>query len=226
MMPCIRSPVGPAAHRGFTLVEILVVISLLSVVMLALGAAFRTFAQTEVRLDRRLDVTDEFRVATGFIRTTLGRVSVRKPEPALASPDRKIVFAADARSVAWIGVMPARYGAGGLYYFRLVVENIDGENNLVIQYQPCLNSATFPNWAETEFRILASGITSFEVRYQDSRQSPGLWSANWARGDRPPDRVQILVQRAGNDWPEIVVAPRTLPGTGDRSSGFVIGGTK
>lgn len=221
-----RTAADKATHRGFTLVEILVVISLLSVVMLALGAAFRTFAQTEVRLDRRVDATDEFRVATGFIRTTLGRISVRKPEPAPLSSDRRIVFGADERSIAWIGVMPARYGAGGLHYFRLAVENIDGENDLVIRFQPCLDTAAFPNWAETELRVLASNITSFDIRYQDSRQSPGLWSASWVRGDRPPDRVQILVQREGKDWPDLVVAPRTLPGTGDRSSGFVIGGTK
>ncbi|MFM9914921.1 MAG: type II secretion system protein J [Rhizobacter sp.] len=217
---------GWRKHFGFTLVEILVVISLLSVVMLALGAAFRTFAQTEVRLDRRLEVTDEFRVATGFIRTALGRISVRKPEPALPSHDRKIVIDADARSLAWIGVMPARYGAGGLNYFRLAVENIQNENSLVIRYQPCLDSAVFPNWAESEFRVLASDITRFEIRYQDNHLSPSAWSANWERGDRPPDRVQILIQRAGIDWPDIVVAPRTLPGTGDRSSGFVVGGAR
>lgn len=217
---------GGRAHGGFTLVEILVVISLLSVVMLALGAAFRTFAQTEARLDRRLGVTDEFRVATGFIRSTLGRVSVRQPEPALASPDRKIVFDAQARSVSWIGVMPARYGAGGLYYFRLAIENMDEQSSLVIRYQPCLDTAAFPDWTETDSRVLASNITSFDVRYHDSRQAPGAWSTSWARGDRPPDRVQILVRSAGIDWPEIVVAPRALPGTGDRSSGFVIGGTR
>ncbi|MDL2338720.1 MAG: prepilin-type N-terminal cleavage/methylation domain-containing protein [Pseudomonadota bacterium] len=218
------SSAGRFFYSGFTLVEILVVISLLSVVMLALGAAFRTFAQTEVRLDRRLDVTDEFRIATGFIRTTLSRISVRKPDPPSEPADRKILFAAEAQSAAWIGVMPARYGAGGLYYFRLAVENIDGVNSLVIRFKPCINSATFPNWVETEFRTLAANITSFEVQYQDSRQSPSAWSAIWPHADRPPDRLQLLVQVAGTNWPGIVVAPRMLPGAGDRSSGFVIGG--
>ena len=137
-----RTRISP---NGFTLIEILVVISLLSVVMLALGAAFRTLAQTGVRLERRMDAADEFQIATGFIRNTLDRMSVRKPEFASAPPDLKILLDAQARSVAWIGVMPARYGAGGLYYFRLAVENIEAENNLVIRYQPCLDSASFPN---------------------------------------------------------------------------------
>lgn len=222
----LRSATRWRNHVGFTLVEILVVISLLSVVMLALGAAFRTFAQTEVRLDHRMEVTDEFLVTTGFIRNILGRISVRKPEPSLASPDRKIVIDANARSLAWIGVMPARYGAGGVHYFRLAVERIMNDNKLVIRYQPCLNSAAFPDWIKTEFKVLASDITGFEIRYQGNRQSPSVWSADWEWGDRPPDRVQILVQSSGIDWPDIVVAPRTLPGAGDRSSGFVVGGAR
>ena len=52
------SRVRPLADRermsGFTLVEILVVMTLMSVVMLALGAAMRTIAQTEERVDQRL----------------------------------------------------------------------------------------------------------------------------------------------------------------------------
>ncbi len=213
-------------HGGFTLVEILVVISLLSVAMLALGAAFRTFAQTEVRLDHRMEVSDEFRVATGFIRNTLGRISVRKPEPAPESSERKIVINAEAQSLAWIGVMPARYGAGGLHYFRLATERISDGNNLVIRYQPCLNSAIFPDWATTESRVLATNITGFDIRYQDSRLLPVVWSETWTRGDRPPDRVLILVQGAGVNWPDIVVAPRALIGPGDRSGRFVIGGSR
>ena len=37
---------------GFTLVEVLVVMSLLSLVMLAMGSALRTTAQTEERVDQ------------------------------------------------------------------------------------------------------------------------------------------------------------------------------
>ena len=122
--------------------------------------------------------------------------------------------------------MPARYGAGGLYYFRLGVENIEEKSNLVIRYQPCLDSASFPNWQETEFRILASNVTSFDIRYQDSRQSSYEWLTDWTIGNRLPGRVQLLVQAAGIDWPAIVVAPRMLPGAGDRSSGFTIGGAR
>ena len=42
---------GARANAGFTLVEILVVMTLMSVIMLALGASMRTIAQTGERVD-------------------------------------------------------------------------------------------------------------------------------------------------------------------------------
>ena len=65
-------------QRGFTLVEVLVVMTLLSLVVLALGSALRTTAQTEERVDQRLARNDEIRVVTGFLQSVLGRISGQK----------------------------------------------------------------------------------------------------------------------------------------------------
>ena len=113
--------------RGFTLLELLVVMGLLSAVMLALGAALRTIAQSEDRVDHRLAQADELRVASAFMRTTLGRVSARKMAPAPASGASPVLFAAAPEALAWAGVMPARYGQGGRQYFRLGIEPAGAE---------------------------------------------------------------------------------------------------
>lgn len=88
-----RLPEGSKApcQHGFTLVELLVVITLLSLVMLALGSALRTTAQTEERVDRRMLRTDELRVANGFLRSVLGRVSLQK-RAAVVSIDESPYF--------------------------------------------------------------------------------------------------------------------------------------
>lgn len=57
---------------GFTLVELLVTMALLSILMLGMASALRTMAQTEERVDTRLTETDEFRVATGFFANYFG----------------------------------------------------------------------------------------------------------------------------------------------------------
>ena len=63
---------------GFTLVEMLVALTLMSLVMLGMASAIRTMAQTEERIDVRVDRADEMRVASGFIRSVLGRLSTRR----------------------------------------------------------------------------------------------------------------------------------------------------
>ena len=65
-----------SALQGFTLVELLVTMALLSLLMLGMASALRTMAQTEERVDARLAKADEFRVATGFLRSIVGRGSL------------------------------------------------------------------------------------------------------------------------------------------------------
>lgn len=67
-----------AAEKGFTLVEMLVAVSLLAVIMVALGSSLRTIAQTESRVDQRLGRIDEMRVSVGLMRQLIARVSGRK----------------------------------------------------------------------------------------------------------------------------------------------------
>lgn len=63
----------PSTHQtGFTLVELLVTMALLSMLMLGMASALRTMAQTEERVDARLARADELRVATGFCTPCFG----------------------------------------------------------------------------------------------------------------------------------------------------------
>ncbi|MEO8118593.1 MAG: prepilin-type N-terminal cleavage/methylation domain-containing protein, partial [Rhodoferax sp.] len=65
-------------QSGFTLLELLVVMTLLSIIMVGLVSALRTMAQTETKIDQRLQRLDEIRVARTFLQQTLTRVSAAK----------------------------------------------------------------------------------------------------------------------------------------------------
>ena len=91
--------------RGFTLVEVLVAFTLLSAVMLALGAALRTMAQTEQRVDARLAEVDQMRVAAAFLQSTIGRVSPRRADTPSEVGKSLFLFAGEPQSLSWIGVM-------------------------------------------------------------------------------------------------------------------------
>lgn len=200
-----RSRVG-----GFTLLELLVVMALLSVVMLALGSALRTIAQSEERIDRRLVRADEFRVASAFIRTTLERISARKVAAPATTEGSPLLFAAAPDAVAWVGIMPARYGAGGRHFFRLGVESVNGEAALVLRFAPWVDSPTFPDWSQAESLVLVTRVTSLSIRYEDARVVPSVWGAEWLHKDVLPARIDLVIDTDVGAWPNLVVAMRAF----------------
>ena len=212
------------AHRGFTLVEVIVVMALLSVVMLALGAALRTIGQTEQRIDQRLARADEFRVATSFLRSTLGHISARKIKPLAQEGASLYLFAAAPGAVAWVGVMPARYGAGGRHFFHLSAEQLDdGSQGLVLRFLPWTDANTFPDWSQADRRTLVSNVTAFAIRYENQREVPSIWTPDWTIADQLPGHIALAVRTATGPWPDIIVPMRLLSLTGGSGGATIMG---
>lgn len=208
--------------RGFTLVELLIVLVLLSLMVLAMASALRTASQTEERVDARLQRMDDLRTASGFLRSVLGRVSAQKtslPVPVGASP---YFFTGTPAAMAWVGVMPARYGAGGRYHFRLLLTDAGA---LVLQYLPWIDTSTVPDWPAAQSSTLLTGVTGLALRYEDATGEPPAWMPEWSVIDRLPDRVAISVQAAAGPWPDLVIALRVLPASDPRIGGAVFGGS-
>ncbi|KQR41395.1 prepilin-type N-terminal cleavage/methylation domain-containing protein [Acidovorax sp. Leaf160] len=227
-------PLAPFSRRaprrrghGFTLVELLVVISLLSLIMLALGSALRTAAQTETRVDARLQRSDDLRVAQTFLRSVLERVSGQKVAGLVEAGASQFFFLGQPQQMAWVGVMPGRYGVGGRYHFRLgVVDAADSGGALVLQYTPWVDAATPPNWAVAESYTLTTGVTGLAMQYEDARYEPPAWSAAWKEVDELPQRVVVSVQTEEGAWPELVVPLRVMPASDPRSSRPTFGGSR
>lgn len=210
----------PAA--GFTLVEVLVAISLLSLVMLGMGSALRTMAVSESRIDERLSQADEMRMAAGFIRTTMARVSLRRVTP--PPPGRPtVLFGAAPDAVAWIGVMPARFGAGGRYFFRLAVEPLEQGAGLVVRFAPWSDLPGFPDFSRAESRVLVRDVVRAQMRFLDTEATPPAWLDGWTATDRVPDRVLLDIETARGAWPPLFLPLRPLPASDPSSGGAVFG---
>lgn len=209
--------------RGFTLVEVLVVIALLSMVMLGLAASMRSMAQTEVRVDDRLQAADDMRVATAFIESATRRVSSRRSEVLSQSGTSLALFAGEPNAVAWLGVMPARYGAGGRHFFRLAIEPVGAGQALVLRFAPWGGVASFPDWTRTDSRVLVANATRLDIAYGDDSTQPFEWVKQWAVPDRVPARMRVSIAAEGREWPFLVLPMRTLAADGNGRGGFSMG---
>ncbi|MEO7392694.1 MAG: prepilin-type N-terminal cleavage/methylation domain-containing protein [Ramlibacter sp.] len=208
---------------GFTLVEILVVMTLMSMVMLALGAAMRTIAQTEERVDQRLLRADEMRVASAFLGSALGRISVRKTALSADINMSPFQFAGAPSALVWVGVMPARYGAGGRYFFRLAAESPAGRPALVIRFAPWSSEAGFPDWNSAQSRILVPDAIGVGLEYADEAAPNLAWLPQWPYPQRLPGRVRVSLRTPSGDWPFLVIPLRQLPGGDNGRGGFSLG---
>lgn len=219
-----RAQVWHRHARGFTLVEILVSITLLALVMLALGGALRGIVQTDDRVSDRRARLDDFRTASGFLKSAVGRIWSQKTLAAQGQGQNAFLFQGGAAAMAWVGVMPPRYGAGGRYFFRLAAEPREGRMALVIRFAPWRDVQGFPDWSAADSRVLTDDVTAFSISYEDDQTEPRQWGAVWPIPDRLPDRVNIRVVTALSAWPDLVLPMRQFGGH-TLGGGAVVGGS-
>ena len=217
-----RAAAPLSRHRGFTLVEVVVAMALLSLVMLVLGSSIRSMVASAQRIDSRTALTDEMRVAASFLREIIGRSEAQKIEP----PGTGLLFSGASDELSWIGVMPPRFGAGGRSFFRLKVETVsDGSTGLVLRFQPWRwDQKVLPDWSKGDSRVLLRNVTNFVVAYGGEGMQLN-WLPTWpAESTTLPPRVRMQLVTAGSQWPPLVFAMHTLPANeGGGGRGFVIG---
>ncbi len=198
------------AARGFTLVEVLIALALLSLLMLGLTGAMRAMSQTSESIERRIDATDRYRVASHLLQSVLGEVSVRRlPNAGASTTAQSIFFEASPNSLAWVGVMPARYGVGGRHYLRLAVEG----DQLILRYAPWNGAATFADWGSAAAQVVAEPVVGFDLRYLEpvTRQWLPAWPPADLRSDIVlPSAIEASIYGEEIPWPPIIVAARAM----------------
>ena len=205
---------------GFTLVEMLIVLVLLSLMALALASVVHTAGLTEQRVDARLQRIDDVRIASDFLRSVLERISAQKRTGITQVGDSRYFFQGQPAEIRWVGIMPARYGAGGRHHFRLFVAD---DQTLQLQYTPWIDAATAPDWAAAPSITLLADVTAIALQYEDASGEPPAWTPQWTVPDRLPDRLTLAVQTASGPLPELVTALRATAASAPGSGGIMTG---
>lgn len=201
--------------------------------MLAMSSALRSMAQTESRVDERLQRNDQIRVAANFLKQTLGRIDAVKSDIPDNQSYRPVQFLADTNSISWLGIMPARHGVGGRYFFRLSIEKNETGNALVLRYVPWAMQTGFPEWNTSESRVLVGNLTEFHVEAEglplNIQSIPPDWPIGWQTGwpvkDAIPQRLRLTWTDPKGAWPPLVVTLTPTLQSVPSAGGFVIGGS-
>jgi general secretion pathway protein J len=190
-------------EAAFTLVEVLVATTILSLIMLTTVTALHTLANTHGTVEKMTDRVDEVRSVSAFLRDILESTVVGSESSGLSlggagaagdtSHFRHGVDFLEMKSTILFGE-----GYGGSYLVRVGKEGTE----LVLRWQETPVNGAILNWAEMPSRVVIGQLEEFTVATQMEYGSG--WSDQWSEGESP-SLVLLKIKAAGRSWPALVM---------------------
>jgi general secretion pathway protein J len=196
------------ASQGFTLVEVLIALTLLGIMMTLLMSTFRAGAKSWDAGEKIASVTENQFVVHNFLRSYLE--NARPVVDDFSDEDEsEFSFQGNGDSVVFVAGLPANQDRGGLWRFALGLEKNGRSNDLVVLVEPF-----FPELDEdaelSETLTLLSNVKTFKLSYFGKGEVTDQdedWNDDWEEKTELPSLVKIELQlEEQKQWPEIVVA--------------------
>ncbi len=207
--------------RGFTLLELIIALSLLALMAAVLAGSVSLSARSWDGGEAKATHVSEMRQAQEFLR---GQMVALYPQRIRKAVDLPLMFAGEREEIRYAAALPPRVIEGGVYFFRLSLARGKEAGELVLErIVPESDAAVLPGFDGAERSILARGIAELRIGYFG--RDPGAavtdeprWRDRWEDTQRLPDLVRIEVKpERGLPWPTLVVEPRRSEEAGCRA---------
>ena len=205
----------PTRHRsaGFTLVELLVAIMILTLFMTASMGAVRIASRSFAAGEERADATEQMRSVADFLRRQFAQL------PALTvgeGDDERLAFVGEGEGVLFVTSAPQFSQGPGLVTYSLHGETIDGSKRLTLRYaafDPGREDLALPDQGEAI--VLAEGLDTVEFRYYGSPTEDDIveWLDAWpADAELYPRAINVRTSSAeqSRGWPDFVFELRSV----------------
>ncbi|MFZ4504293.1 MAG: prepilin-type N-terminal cleavage/methylation domain-containing protein [Methylovulum sp.] len=199
-----------AKQTGFTLIEVLIAMSLLSIMVILLFASLRICAVSWEKGEQKIADVNEIAVVYQFFQRQL---AVTKPvwDEFNYQDDRRFAFAGGHEYLKFVSEFPASSARAGLQLFSIELEN-NPENrqswivhaNVVPFYKLVQESTN-----DISSVVLIKHIKSLQFFYLGDtvEGENALWQDEWLGQETLPKLIKIELQRDdGVYWPPMIIA--------------------
>jgi general secretion pathway protein J len=223
----MKSPRGQV--KGFTLVELLLAITLMSILLGLTYSGLRAATRSSERGEKILAAGGELRAAHQFMRRQLNQML---PLPFAVTDDAeetRIVFTGDSGRISYVAPMPGYLGSGGPQVQVVEVVNDDNDEMVVQFSHALLQGFEEERLYDRDPVILLEGVESagFEFLGRDEEGELTGWVTSWDQQDILPVAVRLDLEFAKGlnlRWPDLVAGVRVdaqaIQGALDSSKGL------
>ncbi len=217
---------------GFTLVELLIALVLISVITVLMFSGLRLGSRAWEGVEGVSERVNDLRVARNFIEQTLRQAL---PTNVIFDGEQLAIFAGDAEGLEFAAPLSEHVGIPGLYILRLVLEQAGEHDRLVLvrwllhpdvleggddfpPWEPLLDGGATLTDASPLDRDIAAGaygrtvllpqVERFELAYfgvPEGENEPE-WLEDWSYNRRLPQNVRIGLDTPAEAWPDAVIS--------------------
>lgn len=218
---------GSRRQQGFTLIEVLIAMTLLSIMVVLLFSSLRICAQSWEQGESKISEVNEAAVVHGFFQRHLASAiplwddfSAQKTS-ATAEPaprdNKTFSFQGNKQSLQFVSVFPASAGRSGMQLFSIAQ---DKENALKVTLTPFFPTNEGEAWQQEEAVVLKQ-VTDFSLAYFGDADGQGeyRWHEQWLEKNTQPSLVKITISTEnGLFWPDMIIAIK-IAGAGSGNIG-------
>jgi general secretion pathway protein J len=225
---------------GFTLIEVMIAMTLLSIMVVLLFGSLRICAQSWEQGENKIAEVNEVAVVYNFFQRHLSSAiplwndfkdAGSQPgasasiaagtggQPGIGADteqgDKIFSFQGKKQSLQFASVFPASAGRTGTQLFSIQPQQQDGEQVIKVTLTPFFPVAEGEEWRQEE-AVLLRHVSGFELSYfgpDDAGENS--WQEEWLEREVQPQLVKIGIDTEnGVFWPEMIIALKVASAVG------------
>ena len=206
-----------ATSKGFTLIEVLIALTLLSIMVILLFTSLKICADSWEKGENKINTVNEIAVVYNFFQHHL---TTAKPLfNNTATGEKSFSFQGKSQSMQFVSAFPASAGKLGMQLFSVNLLEEDNEQSINVALVPFISLTVDKEPSKDEVTLIEH-VSEFKLSYFGSEDgiTEGSWSEEWVDKAILPNLVKInILLTNGYFWPEMIFDLK-VTGTSDNNN--------